>query len=249
MIPLDTVAPVEEEQLDLTQFQSDFGYQTFVATLAKDGEAIVAAFQNPSEAHLLHMAIGIAGEVSGELLETATLCNAQYRYNAVNPGSTKAIVEMFDKQKNLLDTGDKLISFLLENIDEELGDIGFYLTGLTLLGFCLDDDPNGEWKNHPQKACEGDCTATLLELTIASGYLLDAAKRVTIYEKGIEALREKIQEATTRTTIAYLKVIEIFGLDPATIRSNNVSKLAKRYEGVRYSNDAANARADKAPGH
>lgn len=45
----------------------DYNYNAMVAALAKPGAAIVESL-DPEKAHLLHMAIGIAGE-AGELLD------------------------------------------------------------------------------------------------------------------------------------------------------------------------------------
>jgi NTP pyrophosphatase (non-canonical NTP hydrolase) len=73
-------------------------YSEFVAALVKPGELIRKEMTN-EQAHLMHMAIGLAGEV-GELLD-AIKKNVIYR-------------KPLDR----------------ENVVEELGDIGFYLTAL-----------------------------------------------------------------------------------------------------------------------
>jgi NTP pyrophosphatase (non-canonical NTP hydrolase) len=69
-----------------------------VAALAKSGEAI-AASMTASDAHLMHMAIGISGE-AGELLDAVK----------------KAVI--YQKDLDMV------------NVEEELGDIEFYLEGI-----------------------------------------------------------------------------------------------------------------------
>lgn len=70
-----------------------------VAALVKPGEQILREL-TPSDCNLIHMAVGLAGEASGELLD-----------------AIKAHV-IYRKPLNM------------QNIIEELGDIEFYLEGL-----------------------------------------------------------------------------------------------------------------------
>lgn len=73
-------------------------YRSFVDSRCKSGDAIVGEMTS-RQAHLLHMAVGVAGE-AGELLD--------------------AIKKHTIYQKPLD----------LENVEEELGDLLFYMTGL-----------------------------------------------------------------------------------------------------------------------
>lgn len=73
-------------------------YAEFCFSLAKPGEEIVSEM-TPEKAHLMHMAVGIAGE-AGELLD-----------------AIKKHV-MYGKPLDL------------ENVEEELGDIEFYMQNL-----------------------------------------------------------------------------------------------------------------------
>lgn len=73
-------------------------YRSFVDSRCKAGEEIKQEM-TPKQAHLLHMAVGVAGE-AGELLD--------------------AIKKHTIYQKPLD----------LENVEEELGDLMFYMTGI-----------------------------------------------------------------------------------------------------------------------
>lgn len=73
-----------------------------VTKLAKPGAAIAETI-TPEKAHLLHMAVGIAGE-AGELLEGMGLIGLAESTKEVPP--------------------------LMENLKEELGDLEFYIEGL-----------------------------------------------------------------------------------------------------------------------
>ena len=73
-------------------------YRSFVDSRCKSGEDILNE-QTAEQAHLLHMAIGVAGE-AGELLD--------------------AIKKHAIYQKDLD----------IENVEEELGDLMFYMTGI-----------------------------------------------------------------------------------------------------------------------
>lgn len=78
-----------------------------------------------------------------------------------------------------------------------------------------------------------------------AGELVDAVKKAAIYK----------QEVDIQNVIEELGDLEFYmeglrqglGITRAETISGNIRKLAKRYEGFNYSNDAAIARADKLP--
>lgn len=122
------MSDVETSEIDFTEM---------VMGLAKPGD-VIASNMTPEEAHLLHMAVGIAGE-AGELLDAIK----------------KHVI-----YKKELD---------IENVIEECGDLKFYMKGL----------------------------------------------------------------------------MEPLGISDADAISHNIKKLGKRYEGHKYSDKAAQDRADK----
>lgn len=77
-----------------------------------------------------------------------------------------------------------------------------------------------------------------------AGELLDAFKKVTIYPKPVD--RENVIEELGDIEFYLEGIRQGLGISrDETIRAN-IKKLAKRYEGFRYSNEAAQNRADKA---
>lgn len=181
----------------------ELNYSDFVAALAKPGDDILSSLTG-NKCHLLHMAIGIVGEV-GELYEPFIFSVAE------------------------LD---------LENIEEELGDIEFFLEGLRQ-GYGIDRKETICSLGYPS----ADSTYILNRLSISSAHLLDATKKYVIYNKPLDVTK----------IVEYLKAIET---DLASFRSHlelsrvaivekNKAKLSKRYAAGSYSDKQAQERADK----
>ncbi|QBQ71201.1 nucleotide pyrophosphohydrolase domain protein [Shewanella phage S0112] len=175
-----------------------------VSALAKPGAEVVAGLTATS-AHLLHMAVGISGEVA-ELLE----------------------------------------AFTPENIQEELGDIFFYVEGIyqgVPFGreFSIPDDIRPPMLGKTEIACFDALLAS------KAGKILDLVKKHAIYQKPLDA--PGLQAALSE----FERVLGGFvahhtTLTPARLKQGNMEKLSKRYSSGSYSNTQAQTRADKPEG-
>lgn len=76
-----------------------------------------------------------------------------------------------------------------------------------------------------------------------AGELLDAIKKTVIYNKPID--RENVIEELGDLEFYMEGLRQGLGLSREETLEANVRKLSKRYEGLKYSNAAAQARADK----
>lgn len=168
-----------------------------VKALAKSGADICSTME-ASEAHILHMAVGVSGEVF-ELLG--------------------AIVE--DDRDNAL---------------EELGDIEFYFEGL-----CQGTDAViARTVVDPKTLVKDPFTDVLIQ----AGNILDTAKKLVIYKDGSKLPSLRIEMQRFRTYLDEFYALAEFTHEDAL--AGNITKLSKRYEGLSYSDNAAQARADKA---
>ena len=77
-----------------------------------------------------------------------------------------------------------------------------------------------------------------------SGELLDAVKKYAIYQKPID--RENVVEELGDLEFYMEGLRQGVGITREETLEANIVKLGKRYKGFKYSNDAAQARADKA---
>lgn len=78
-----------------------------------------------------------------------------------------------------------------------------------------------------------------------AGELADAIKREYIYGKARD--RENIVEELGDLRFYMQAVMNHYGITESELLQHNGNKLAKRYNGLRYSDEAAVARADKTP--
>lgn len=235
------------EDLILTHFSSFEleHYNTMVRQLSKHGEDIIAALTSET-IHILHMAVGIQGEVS-ELLEAIRddednlLKAAESQYTDLSTTLTAVRADYSSPQKLLEMMYDGEYHIL-----EELGDIEFYFTGLLQgIDFTIPDDFDNQiyqgW----------GLRALLEELVIVSGNILDKAKRISIYNKNMKderpGLVEHVKKCRSLLTRIY-KNPEI-KTSASMARQHNIEKLLTgknaRYKSGRYSNEQANTRADK----
>lgn len=180
---------------------NDINHADMVKVLAKGGTEVISGL-TPLSAHLLHMAVGISGEI-GELIE------------------------------NHLETGGH------ENKIEEFGDIEFYFEGIV---------PHLNFE-HGFDAIERDAVIVnsidreLLTLSKYGGALLDSIKKSAIYVKDLDVSETVTQMINIRVSLCNLYYI--FNIEPKQAIKANIAKLGKRYEGFKYSNVAAQTRADK----
>lgn len=184
-------------------------YTQMVKDLAKPGEAIIASL-NPHSAHLLHMAIGIAGE-AGEKLE--------------------AIL-----------AGDMV------NLKEECGDLEFYIEGMMMVDDIADQVGSLRLADvHDYIKSLGTVLSRELVL-IVSLRLLDYIKKMSVYVKPIDLPNVCMQLAALRVLLDDLYTRHMMSRD--SILDGNVHKLLKgnkaRYKAGKYSDEQAQARADKA---
>lgn len=178
-------------------------YSDMVSTLAKSGDAILASLDG-TKIHILHMAIGCAGE-SFELGEAV------------------------DAQE----------------VREELGDMEFFLEGgaqgAELALKSTAQEPEEEIDDVGLHGLASELASKLDPLAHA---VLDTAKRYVIYNKA-----DKIQDL--RINLESLRegldgIYNTFSISRNRVLDQNYEKLMKkRFKDGKYSDDAANARADK----
>jgi NTP pyrophosphatase (non-canonical NTP hydrolase) len=120
-----------------------------------------------------------------------------------------------------------------ENALEELGDIQFYVEGL-------------------RQACSIDRNETLTSKIIdvsvdqipgLAGLVFDAVKKWVIYNKSFD--REAIVKALTQFELGLAAASIKFDLTYEQSLTHNIGKLGERYKGFKYSDKAAQDRADK----
>ena len=76
-----------------------------------------------------------------------------------------------------------------------------------------------------------------------AGELLDAIKKAVIYRKPIDM--ENVIEELGDLEFYMEGLRQSFGITRSQTLSQNITKLSKRYEGLKYTNEAAQLRADK----
>ena len=79
-----------------------------------------------------------------------------------------------------------------------------------------------------------------------AGELIDAIKKHTIYGKPLD--RENIIEELGDLRFYIQAMQNVLGISESDILQHNTNKLAKRYRGLKYTDQAAIDRADKTPG-
>lgn len=173
-------------------------HEEMVTALAKPAEQILAEC-SPQYMHLLHMAVGVAGEV-GELYQSTSR----------------------------------------ENDLEELGDINFYLEGYRQgLEITFEDVMNMVRQLKAGKPFTGD-------LHTLSCDLLDLTKKLAFYNKDLD--KEPLVVMLAKIEIRLTSVYKNKQVSRDESLEANIAKLSERYKGLQYSNEAAQQRADKAPG-
>lgn len=128
-----------------------------------------------------------------------------------------------------------------DNILEELGDIEFYFEGLKQgIQFEIDD-------NHTNILFTGWGLQSLMEtLSIEAGNILDTVKKQAIYTKDLDIEKLVVLMMDFRAILTALYNHSEINSSPYMAKCANVEKLGKRYEGFKYTNEAAQNRADKA---
>lgn len=134
--------------------------------------------------------------------------------------------ELFDAVRNI----DK------ENVREELGDMEFYVEG-TRQAFGITREEtiagdNSEWDN-----------LTWMDLPGKAADVFDAVKKHIIYGK--EHDRDALVKALNVLEVILESIRLQFEITLEDAKEHNIGKLGKRYEGLKYSDKAAQDRADK----
>ena len=125
-----------------------------------------------------------------------------------------------------------------DNLIEELGDMEFYLEqtrqnlGLAREVTLPDYDMVGY-----------DLLGIACSLAVAGGTLLDLAKKVAIYKKAVAP--EDFIRTLRMAEVSMAAMREHLGVSREVTLQGNIDKLSIRYKGLNYSDDAAQARADK----
>lgn len=84
----------------------------------------------------------------------------------------------------------------------------------------------------------------VLGISGEAGELLDAIKKNAIYQKPLDY--ENVLEEIGDIMFYLEGLMQSLGITRDQAIEANIKKLGKRYEGFKYSNEAAQARADKA---
>lgn len=124
----------------------------------------------------------------------------------------------------------------IDNITEELGDIEFYLRGLE----------QGLGLNAPTAVTAMNIDRKNLarrKLQVVAGDILDLVKKHVIYNK--ELPLEELKEMITNLHATLAGCYIIYGVTRDQVIAANIEKLSKRYQGLTYSDQAAQERADK----
>lgn len=202
----------------------DDAFSGMVKRLAKNGDMIVQELDG-SKAHILHMAVGIAGEAA-ELLEA------------------------FYVPRNLQN-----VELDMNNVIEELGDMEFYVEGLwqgipanelvninlsTVMGVSF--KPLHDTLSFPTVEAH-PVIERLHEIVVMAGTVLDNVKKMVIYQK--PEMMHSIGTSLAALMWYMESLYRALNLNRDAVIIANMNKLNKRY-GHTYSNESAQARADKA---
>lgn len=129
-----------------------------------------------------------------------------------------------------------------ENLIEELGDMEFYLQQLrSNLGISREETLG---KHFEGIAPSSEPLYMGIGIAIAGGDILDFIKKIVVYQKMFDrpALVKLLADFETR--LLFIRAWAC--VDHETVLAANIAKLSVRYAGITYSDDAAQARADKA---
>lgn len=126
-----------------------------------------------------------------------------------------------------------------ENMVEELGDMEFYLEQVRQnLGI-------GRCKDYDNWAATDTLSYVTSRLVVSGGALLDLAKKVAIYKKDRLDLITDFTIALANIEWAMAQIRRITGITYEQAIAGNIAKLGVRYAGFKYTDNAAQVRADK----
>ncbi len=195
---------------------SDITHPQLVKALVKNPIDIMGTL-SLNNIDLWHGATGVAGE-GGELLE----------------GISDLIARGINEES---------IAEARENVLEESGDLYFYQEQLVQrTGIELDWDAIGAFARNQHLGPDMILREAVM-VAVASSQVLDTVKKAAIYNKPLD-----VPMLTTQLTemSKHLMVVGyMFGVERVEALRANISKLKVRYDGLKYSDKAAQDRADK----
>lgn len=132
------------------------------------------------------------------------------------------------------------------NLIEELGDFEFYFEGLRQgYGFTYEQTLIALSQIDPSSFNADSYLTYGEQLLVVVGNLADLVKKEVIYRKHVES--DTILHATAAVQYFLNQFYEHHVATREDAINGNIEKLSKRYEGFKYSDAAAQARADKDP--
>jgi hypothetical protein len=126
-----------------------------------------------------------------------------------------------------------------KNILEELGDLEFYMEGVRQACSISREDCLHMISMHEPLAL----MRSSVGICIWSGHLIDAVKKRAIYRKALDLAA--VKNALEHLEYGIAGVRHSLDFTREECLEANIQKLGKRYEGMRYSDVAAQVRADK----
>lgn len=172
-----------------------------------------------------HMVTTLAKD-GGQILSEMEAHQMHLTHMAI--GLMGEVVELFDAVANQ-DVG---------NILEELGDIEFYFEGACQWA---EIRPSHDGQVEPALTADD----LLVIINRRAGEILDTAKRVSIYQDKKNDLVSRMRDQLSSMRWLLDSLYGALNIGRESALKANMEKLAIRYNGYNYSNDAATARADK----
>lgn len=229
-------------------------HRDVVLKLLKPGDTVKAEL-TPTEADIWHAATGVATE-AGEMMTAVFPILATRSWDDGLPGQPWSDTPNYPG----LD---------MENMIEEVGDHLFYNQALrssvSTDGCCTGELGDSfpapyrlqELRYHPSQHKRRLMVNLIFAHAIVAAEILDVAKRVVIYRKDLDAPGKKEGDPTLRERLAnqlrddewiLAQLARLLDITLDTARVANIEKLTKGRYKDGYSDDAANARADKEEG-
>lgn len=132
-----------------------------------------------------------------------------------------------------------------ENVVEELGDLFFYLEQLSQrTGIELDFDSITAFARN-QHLGPDSMLMYGAQCAVAGAAILDFCKKAAIYNKELE--KGKLEVAMTECAKYAMTIGYMFGVERVEALRENINKLKVRYDGLKYTDKAAQLRMDKPP--
>lgn len=201
------------------------GRTELVSTLAKPGQQILDTM-NAARMHRVHMVVGIFGEV-GEQIDGVLNYNAEMGKDAPNFNEVR------------------------KNIVEELGDILFYTEGLMQsIGLTLEETTQQGFElEFVMKYLDKYDNERVINwslndrISVIAGRIADVVKKEFCYNQ--ELKEGELSDHCRMLYICCADFMNKHSIDRADVEKSNYEKLKERYDGLKYSDRAAQKRADK----